>query len=104
MRIVDGWALCASALEYLPLGRPFGGHRRSMQREGPARRHACTSDIKLYCRLQVGPCGLRRKGRGTLGLPPQGVEKQGYPPDHLVEDGPREPLAPVPGVIRTSHT
>ena len=59
-----------------------------------------TSDIKL---CQVGPCGLRRKGRGTLGLP-CGVEKQGYPPDHLVEDGPREPLAPVPGVIRTSHT
>ena len=25
MRIVDGWALCASAVKYLPLGRPFGG-------------------------------------------------------------------------------
>ena len=22
MRIADGWALCASAVEYLPLGRP----------------------------------------------------------------------------------
>ena len=52
----------------------------------------------------MGPCGPRRKGRGTLGLPPQGVEKQGYPPDLLVEDGPREPPAPMPGVIRTSHT
>ena len=50
------------------------------------------------------PCRPRRRGRGTLGLPPQGVEKQGYPPGLLVEDGPREPSAPLPGVIRTCHT
>ena len=87
MRIVDGWASCASAVEYLPPGPPLRG---GTSIQGPALDHA--GDIKL---CQVGPCRPRRRGRGTLGLP-CGVEKQGYPPGLLVEDGPREPSAPCP--------